>query len=112
MVTAAEQVRASVGHLRTESELLAIECQSRSIVSNDLVFVSALVRQAMNRVHFGIVCSLIGLKLVVKFILHFKVIFTNGCLRPINLLLESVEIILHFRDLFLESLEGNHEISL
>ena len=73
LVTAVQQLLARVRNLRTESELLAIEGQRCSILTDNMVLVPALIQQVMNRISINNVHLHILLILVVSR-LHVEVV--------------------------------------
>ena len=75
LVTAVQQLLARVRNLRTESELLAIEGQGCSILTDNMVLVPALIQQVMNRISVSNVHLHILLILVVSR-LHVEVVVT------------------------------------
>ena len=91
-VATAQELFACVGYLRTKSELLAIEGQRSSILTENMVLVPALIDQVMNRGwdsnrHFHIF-----LILVVS-LLHVKIVVADGALSRADVLLEREEIL-------------------
>ena len=91
-VATAQELLACVGYLRTKSELLAIEGQRSSILTENMVLVPALIDQVMNRVCVSNMHFHIFLILVVS-LLHVKIVVADGALSRADVLLEREEIL-------------------